>query len=238
MSKFFCTLVFLAGASVNAIPSRNKDNSFPYQVSMQMGFGGYHFCGGSVLSKDFVVTAAQCCFMFEPAHIVAVAGEYDLEVDSGKEQHSETESIEYHELYGTFGFNHDVCLIKLKTPLEMNSHVQPIPLPKKDQEFHGDALLSGWGNIADQRLSSSTILSKNVPIVSFEVCKMSYGVLLDENMLCAGAKDACQGDSGGPLTQDDTLIGIVSWGNGCADPEFPGVYTKVSKYVDWIRERI
>lgn len=82
-----------------------------------------------------------------------------------------------------------------------------------------------------------------VPVVSDTDCRVSYGVTdIADHMICAGlpegGKDACQGDSGGPLFANGTQYGIVSWGYGCARPDYPGVYTEVAYFVDWIYDHL
>ena len=97
--------------------------------------------------------------------------------------------------------------------------------------------MSGWGTLTEGG-NTPTILQKvEVPIVSDDDCRESYGYSdVSDSMICAGeeGRDSCQGDSGGPMVCGGFLCGIVSWGHGCARPDYPGVYTEVSYFVDWI----
>ncbi|XP_059058657.1 trypsin-1-like [Achroia grisella] len=107
-------------------------------------------------------------------------------------------------------------------------------------------VVTGWGTTSEGGSVSSTLQEVSVPIISNEACRQTtYGNRISDNMLCAGepqgGRDACQGDSGGPLhilnstTEQYQEVGIVSWGEGCARPETPGVYTRVNRYLTWIR---
>ncbi|XP_040571316.1 trypsin-1 [Lepeophtheirus salmonis] len=213
-----------------------KPNSIPYQISFQLK-SGFHFCGGSIIDKDTVLTAAHCCQNFEPEEVQIVAGEHNLSKVSGIEQIANVSFIKYHEDYATKGTNNDICLLKLESSLEFNDKVDAVNLPRKNKKFKGNVRVSGWGSVTPGGESSDFLRSVDVKIMSFAKCNLLYLNALDKSMLCAGArrKDSCQGDSGGPLTKKNTLVGVVSWGIGCASPWFPGVYTKVSKFIDWIQ---
>ncbi|XP_040570357.1 trypsin-1 [Lepeophtheirus salmonis] len=262
MIRFVCALLFLVTAA-NAVPPQMKysesfmkvksmrhrfggrivggeeaePNSIPFQISFQTT-GDFHFCGGSVMDKDTVITAAHCCDSFNSWEVQVVAGEHDLFSTSGDEQKIPVKDITYHEMFGSLGMNYEICLLKLKSSLDLNEKVKPVALPKKDQEFTGDVVVSGWGTISSNGLSSPVLRSVTVQVVSDEYCSDAYYGSNDETNICAAApgKDSCQGDSGGPLAQDGTLVGIVSWGYGCATPGYPGVYAKVSMFIDWIAQ--
>nr|CAH61460.1 trypsin [Lepeophtheirus salmonis] len=247
MMKFLGALLFLAAAA-HAAPRMKQSgrivggdevepNSIPFQISFQT-ITGFHFCGGSVMDKDTIITAAHCCDGFRAEDVQIIAAEHDLFSISGDEQKVGVSKITYHEKFGSHGTNYDVCLLKLKSSLDLNEKVKPVALPEKDQEFTGDVVVSGWGTIASNGPSSPVLRSVTVHVVSDEDCSDAYFGSTDETMICAAApgKDSCQGDSGGPLAQDGTLVGIVSWGYGCAAPGYPGVYGKVSKFIDWIVE--
>ncbi|XP_040571361.1 trypsin-1 [Lepeophtheirus salmonis] len=248
MMKFLCALLFLAvAANAGSIMKHSgrivggdevEPNSIPFQISIEIS-GGYHFCGGSVMDKDTIITAGHCCTNLKPEDILVVAGEHDFLSMSGDEQKIAVSEMTRHDKFGTYGPNYDICLLKLKSSLALNEKVKPVALPEKDQEFTGDVVVSGWGTVEFGGSSSDVLRSVTLQLVSDEYCSDAYDGHTDESMICAGSpgKDSCQGDSGGPLTQDGTLVGIVSWGNGCAFPGYPGVYGKVSKFIDWIAEQ-
>ncbi|QQP54725.1 Trypsin-1 [Caligus rogercresseyi] len=243
--------VLLLAAAVSAVPSQRhigrivggevvEPNSIPFQVSLQNRKGNFHFCGGSVMDKDTVITAAQCCANFKPNDVQVVAGEHDLFVKSGDEQAVNVDKIIYHELYGSSGTNYDVCLLKLKSSLELNDKVQAVSLPKKDEEFNEDVVVSGWGTQWEGGFYSDELLrSVSLLLVSDVYCEDYYPGMIDETMICASdfLEGPCHLDTGGPLFQGNTLVGIVSWRSVCGPTRYPGVYGKVTKFLDWIAEQ-
>ncbi|KFZ62161.1 Enteropeptidase, partial [Antrostomus carolinensis] len=123
--------------------------------------------------------------------------------------------------------------------------IQPICLPEKNQQFLPgiNCWIAGWGNIMNEGPTSDILQEAEVPLISNEKCQQwmpEYSIT--ENMICAGydigGVDSCQGDSGGPLTAEDGnkwfLVGVTSFGRECALPKRPGVYVRVTMFVDWI----
>ena len=138
----------------------------------------------------------------------------------------------------------DIALLKIESPLSWDDYVQPIALPSQGQSSSGDSLISGWGTLSSGGQTPSELQKVVIPIVSDDECRDAYGDLqIADSMICAGVPeggiDSCQGDSGGPMVCDfDSgayLCGVVSWGYGCAEPGYPGVYTEVAYFVDWIQ---
>ncbi|XP_047472986.1 trypsin-1-like [Penaeus chinensis] len=172
-----------------------------------------------------------------------VAGEHNRDVDEGNEQTIVLSKIIQHEDYNGFTISNDISLLKLSQPLTFNDYVGPIALPEAGHAASGECIVSGWGALSEGGSSPSVLQKVSVPIVSDAECRDAYGQNdIDDSMICAGVpeggKDSCQGDSGGPLACSDTgspyLAGIVSWGYGCARPNYPGVYTEVAYFVDWV----
>merc|ERR1711942_613897 len=127
-------------------------------------------------------------------------------------------------------------LLKFATPLTMNDYVQGVDLPPAGHTATGECIVSGWGTLSEGGSTPDVLQKVSVPIVTDDECRDAYGASqIEDSMICAGVqavgKDSCQGDSGGPFACDDTgsryLAGVVSWGYGCARPNYPGVYTEV-----------
>ncbi|XP_053685994.1 transmembrane protease serine 9-like [Sabethes cyaneus] len=207
----------------------------PFQVSLRNDYG--HFCGGSVVGSRWVLTAAHC-----------VGGELSVRV--GSSLHAEGGQVvavknQYpHPEYDAFNIDYDYALLELSEELELTRELQAVELPEQDEEVVDGACLqvSGWGNTQNSQESGDVLRATNVPAVNQEKCTKAYEDFgeITERMLCAGyeqgGKDACQGDSGGPLVEGNKLVGVVSWGVGCAQSGYPGVYSRVAAVREWIRE--
>ncbi|XP_012283089.1 trypsin-1 isoform X14 [Orussus abietinus] len=213
----------------------------PYQVTLQLS--GFSFCGGTIVANQWVLSAAHC--MGYPTSMVKVrAG--SAYTASGGSLHA-VEKVIVHEKYGTTPYGvpkNDVALMRLKEPLELDNTRKAISLFEQNEEAEVGAysVITGWGVTSQGGSSPSVLQTVQVPIVSKKKCSEAYSRYggIPPGQICAaypeGGKDACQGDSGGPLAINGRLAGIVSWGNGCAKPGWPGVYTEVASYRDWILE--
>ncbi|XP_001362475.1 anionic trypsin-like [Monodelphis domestica] len=241
--KFLLILAFI-GAAVAFFDDDDKivggetcqEASVPYQVSLN---AGYHFCGGSLINEQWVVSAAHCYM----SRIQVRLGEHNIEVTEGNEQFIDSEKVIRHPGYSFWTLDNDIMLIKLKTPVILNDHVLPISLPKDCAPAGTECLISGWGNTLSSGADYPDLLQcLQAPLLSDAECRASYPGEITDNMVCAGflegGKDSCQGDSGGPVACNGELQGIVSWGYGCAQKGRPGVYTKVCNFVNWIEETI
>uniref|UniRef100_A0A2K6JYQ0 trypsin n=1 Tax=Rhinopithecus bieti TaxID=61621 RepID=A0A2K6JYQ0_RHIBE len=205
-------------------------NSVPYQVSLN---SGYHFCGGSLINKQWVVSAAHCyktainSKFSERGRIQVRLGEHNIEVQEGNEQFINAAKIIRHPNYNSNTLNNDILLIKLSSAAVINAR----------------CLISGWGNTLSSGADYPDELQcLEAPVLTQAKCEASYPGKITSNMFCAGflegGKDSCQGDSGGPVVCNGQLQGIVSWGDGCAQKNKPGVYTKVYNYLTWIKNTI
>ncbi|XP_034466583.1 trypsin-3-like [Hippoglossus hippoglossus] len=210
-----------------------RKNALPYQVSMN---SGYHFCGGSLISSTWVVSAAHC---YKPRFQLRF-GEHNIAVREGTEQFVSSKVVIRHPSYNSRNLDNDIMLIKLIKPLTLNSYVGSVSLPSTCASAGTRCLISGWGNMSGTGNNYPDLLMcMDAPILSDSSCKKSYPGQITSNMFCAGflegGKDSCQGDSGGPVVCDGQLQGVVSWGYGCAERNRPGVYTRVCNYNAWIR---
>ncbi|XP_022529987.2 trypsin-3 [Astyanax mexicanus] len=212
-------------------------NSVPYQVSLNIG---YHYCGGSLITTEWVLSAAHC---YKSSYQVRL-GEHNIKSDDeGTEQFIDSAKIIKHPSYSSLTFNNDIMLIKLKSPATLNSYVSTVALPSSCASAGTYCLISGWGNTLSSGSNyPDTLQCLDAPILSDSNCRRAYPLLITSNMFCAGfmegGKDSCQGDSGGPVVCNGEVQGIVSWGYGCAQKNSPGVYTKVCNYNSWINRTI
>ncbi|KAL7835712.1 hypothetical protein SRHO_G00280590 [Serrasalmus rhombeus] len=212
-----------------------KANSQPWQVSLNVG---YHFCGGSLINENWVVSAAHCYM----SRIEVRLGEHNIQVNEGTEQFITSSSVIQNPNYNWWTLDSDIMLIKLSQPASLNAYVQPVALPTSCPSAGTICLVSGWGNTMSSTADSNKLQCLEIPILSRTDCDNSYPGMITDTMFCAGylegGKDSCQGDSGGPVVCNSQLQGVVSWGYGCAEKNHPGVYTKVCVFTDWIRDTI
>ncbi|KAL0993918.1 hypothetical protein UPYG_G00115550 [Umbra pygmaea] len=221
----------------------------PWQVSLINKETGQSFCGGSLLSELWVITAAHCLVEGQIGFFIIRLGEHKLGIQEGPEQDHAVAEHHVHPRYNTkkSRYNHDIALLKLQEPALLSDYVLPICLGPKDftetlLRNGPTSVVSGWGRTRYLGADSTTLQKVEVPYVDRIECKESNTAWVSPFMFCAGyrseQKDACQGDSGGPhATQyHDTwfLTGIVSWGEECAKEGKFGIYTRVSRYYPWL----
>lgn len=217
--------------------SATQINLFPWQVSMQRN--GAHSCGGAIYNERIIITAAHCLQATFPRSIKIRAG--STRWSSGGVMVSVAEIVA-HPNYSAKDMSNDIGIIVLAEPLTFGETIQPIALATMSPPHGAAAVVSGWGATTyGAHMLPSKLMNVNVNIVGREVCSSSaygYGTEITSTMLCAAAigKDACQGDSGGPLVSGGKLVGVVSWGYGCANPNYPGIYSDVSVLYPWIIE--
>ncbi|KAM7421191.1 hypothetical protein PAMA_015379 [Pampus argenteus] len=208
-----------------------KAHTEPHQVSLNVG---YHFCGGSLVSPDWVVSAAHCYM----SRVEVRLGEHNIRKSEGTEQFISSSRVIRHPKYSSYNINNDIMLIKLKTPATLNEFVQPVALPTSCAPAGTMCRVSGWGNTMSSTADSNKLQCLDIPILSDEDCENSYPGMITNAMFCAGylegGKDSCQGDSGGPVVCEGELQGVVSWGYGCAEKDHPGVYAKVCIFNEWL----
>ena len=212
-------------------------NEYPFMVSLQDSMG--HFCGGSLIAKNVVLSAAHC----QGGDYEIALGRHDV---SNGGQVIQVHREVPHEDYDASTTDHDFMLVFLATPAELVENVGLVRL-NDDPSIPavGDIVtVMGWG-VTETGELSDVLMEVDVDVITNEDCEISsdgtdnYNGQITENMLCAmdTGEDSCQGDSGGPLVilgDTPTQVGVVSWGIGCADPNFPGVYSRISQAYDWI----
>ncbi|KAK2844823.1 hypothetical protein Q5P01_011482 [Channa striata] len=208
-------------------------HSQPHQVSLNVG---YHYCGGTLINKDWVLSASHCYMKYRSIEVHL--GEHNIEENDGTEQILRAQNVIRHFAYNSDTMTNDVMLLKLNQSASLNANVQPVSLPTSCAPAGTMCTVSGWGNTMNPSADSNKLQCLEIPILSDEDCKNSYPGLIDRTMFCAGdlegGKDSCQGDSGGPLVCKGELQGVVSWGYGCALKNNPGVYSKVCENLEWL----
>ncbi|XP_076877296.1 coagulation factor IXa isoform X2 [Brachyhypopomus gauderio] len=230
--------------------SRASPGEIPWQVALIVRSTQQVFCGGSILSELWIITAAHCLKESKDKAFFVRVGELDVSRIEGTEQDLEVEKAVPHPRYDptVSTYNHDVALLRLRDPVQFSDRVRPVCLGPKafaDALLHSDtlAVVSGWGRLRFNGRPAEALQKIEVPYVERSECKDSSSDRITQYMFCAGymegAKDACQGDSGGPHATRfrDTwfLTGIVSWGEECAKKGKFGVYTRVANYYKWIQ---
>ncbi|XP_051565870.1 transmembrane protease serine 3 isoform X3 [Myxocyprinus asiaticus] len=222
----------------------SAEGQFPWQVSLH--FQSEHLCGGSIISSHWILTAAHCVYGFAYPTLWSVyVGLIEQPVNGAKSL--AVEKIIYHSRYRPKGLDYDIALLKLVQPLNsFNDFVQPICLPNFGEQFDDGKMcwISGWGATEDGGEVSVFLHSARVPLISNKACSQPdvYQGYISPGMICAGyldgGTDSCQGDSGGPLACEDSsnwkLVGATSWGQGCAEKNKPGVYTRITQSLTWI----
>ncbi|XP_051167908.1 trypsin beta-like [Leptopilina boulardi] len=208
---------------------------FPHQVSIQLN--GSHICGGSIISKKWILTAAHCINNIQIKSIQIRSG--STFTTHGGTLHQISQIIS-HEFYNKWKITNDIALIRVKSNFKWCSRRRKIQLARKEIKSGIMASIIGWGVKKEGGSISLDLQKVKIPIVSFFECRI-YLRYIERGHICAGYKsgchDACQGDSGGPLVVKNSLVGIVSSGEGCARPNKPGVYTEVAYYRDWIKNK-
>ncbi|XP_002195917.2 chymotrypsin-like protease CTRL-1 [Taeniopygia guttata] len=219
----------------NAVPG-----SWPWQVSLQTTTGS-HFCGGSLINENWVVTAAHC--NFNPRSHVVVLGEYNLASSAEAVQVKTVSRAITNPGWNSKTMNNDITLLRLSTPAKLGSRVSTICLAPANLVLPSNAraVTTGWGRTNPNSQALATALQQvTLPLIPQNKCMQYWGNRITNAMLCAGGAGAtsCQGDSGGPLVYQTgngwTLIGIVSWGSSDCNINTPAIYTRVSQFRNWI----
>lgn len=241
-------------------------NRYPWQVLLNNRQYST-MCGGSILAQSWIVTAAHCVVDAQNAKLVSSASRVLVSAgahkysdrwnsESGRQEIYGAEII-VHEGYNGMAGNlqDDIALIKLRTPLTWSDKVRPICLPDYDISDSGSGskacMISGWGKMSGGS-TADVLQMTQVPVFSQQICQSFWGYSwFTDNNVCAGqtsgSQNVCSGDSGGPLACQDTvndpfiLHGVTSYvsasGLGCAEPNKPGVFTKVVNFRNWIADK-
>uniref|UniRef100_A0A4W6CDW1 Suppressor of tumorigenicity 14 protein homolog n=1 Tax=Lates calcarifer TaxID=8187 RepID=A0A4W6CDW1_LATCA len=229
-----------------------EEGEFPWQVSLHVKSYG-HVCGASIISPNWLVTAAHCVQddgrtrYSQPGTWEAYLGLHTQRNVNSAVVKRNLKQIIPHPNYNAYTFDNDIALMELESPVSYSDYIRPICLPASQHDFPvGNTVwITGWGATREGGFAASVLQKAQVRIINHSVCNNLMGGQLTSRMLCAGVLtggvDACQGDSGGPLSSPSStrmfLAGVVSWGDGCARRNKPGIYTAVTKFRGWIKEK-
>ncbi|XP_044018245.1 trypsin-1-like [Aphidius gifuensis] len=219
-----------------------------YPWVVYLTYQGRYSCAASIISDKYVLTASHCIDRYDKTLLKVVVGDHD------RNSSTDTNPIEYkveeiikHSGYTITNYDNDIALIKIDGRIKYNGTIRPVCLPDTGPTYAGEnGTVVGWGSTKEGGSSSNVLRQVVVPIMTNGECRaMKYPPRrITSNMMCAGfpggGQDSCQGDSGGPLTVIEDkiykIVGVVSWGEGCASPGYPGVYARVNRYMTWIEQ--
>ncbi|XP_012142990.2 serine protease notopleural [Megachile rotundata] len=237
--------------------NRSSFGKWPWQISLrQWRTSTYlHKCGAALLNENWAITAAHCVENVPPSDLLLRIGEHDLanEDEPYGFQERRVQIVASHPQFDPRTFEFDLALLRFYEPLlPFQPNVLPICLPDDDETYVGrTAYVTGWGRLYDEGPLPSTLQEVAVPVINNTMCESMYrnaGYIehIPHIFICAGWKnggsDSCEGDSGGPMVIQRArdkrwiLAGVISWGIGCAVPNQPGVYTRISEFREWINQ--
>ncbi|XP_020640215.3 chymotrypsin-like elastase family member 1 [Pogona vitticeps] len=226
-----------------------RKNAWPSQISLQYYSGGswYHTCGGTLVARNWVMTAAHC--VDSNMNFRVVLGDHNIYQQEGTEQYISVSKIIIHPYWNSNNVagGYDIAMLRLAQSATLNSYVKLAYLPPSGQILpnNNPCYVTGWGRTQTNGQLASVLQEAYLPVVDYSTCSSSsyWGSTVKSTMVCAGGdgtRSGCQGDSGGPL---NCLVngayyvhGVTSFvsSSGCNVYRKPTVFTRVSAYISWI----
>ncbi|KAB0796511.1 hypothetical protein PPYR_10572 [Photinus pyralis] len=199
---------------------------YPHQISLM--YYTRHICGGSIIARNLILTAAHCT-NGKSAQVLNIR--YGSSVKNVGGTVVAVVQIKDHPSYNPVNTDYDVSVLKIAEDVVVSSRAQIISMVASNaQEGGRNAFVSGWGALSSGGSSPSQLQVVDVAEENRAACNRAYGGKITDRMICFKnpGKDSCQGDSGGPLVSGGAQVGVVSWGYGCADARYPGVYSHLT----------
>ncbi|CAL8126063.1 unnamed protein product [Orchesella dallaii] len=227
----------------------SKEHAWPWVAAIVNNSSPGVFCGASVITNKYLLTAAHCTMPMKQqglSHFTVILGTNNLDDNTAVQM--KVASVTSHPRYNAKTYANDIALLELGSPLNFTKYILPICLtPQIGVPYaNKSAIVAGWGDTSFNGQASTLQRQIMIDVLTNKECQLRYvkDYEITNTMMCARkpGKDSCQGDSGGPLfrlkkgsTESYLQIGIVSFGTGCADPKYPGVYTRLSRFTKWVR---
>lgn len=250
--KSQCGVLGAAASNETSISIVNGDDApeckWRWQVGIIRNEGEMPFCGGTLIEDNWVLTAAHCVAYTESKYKIT-AGDWKPRLSSTNRQVRDVEAFYWHPMFNQLSKNFDVALLKLASPVEINSCVGTACLPEEGSDVGEESCwVTGWGVLQSGGRPPTVLQEGQVDTLTLEQCRNRgyWGWQVKDEMLCSQGKtedgsiiDACQGDSGGPLVCERDgawrVYGATSWGRGCARERYPGISVRVHVFLDWIQ---
>ncbi|CAH2056378.1 unnamed protein product, partial [Iphiclides podalirius] len=236
--------------------TKSSFGQWPWQISLrQYRTSTYlHKCGAALLNENWAITAAHCVEHVPPSELLVRLGEHDLATEDEPYGFAErrVQIVASHPHFDRNTFEYDLALLRFYEPVTFQPNILPVCVPDNDDDYVGKtAYVTGWGRLYDEGPLPTVLQEVQVPVINNTACEAMYQAAgytehIPNIFICAGWRsggaDSCEGDSGGPMVvqrgRDGRFVlgGIISWGIGCAEPNQPGVYTRISAFRDWINQ--
>nr|ACR15970.1 serine protease 1 [Mamestra configurata] len=248
----FLALLALCFAAVAAVPSNPQRivggsvttiDRYPTIASLLYTWNWsayWQACGGTILNNRAILTAAHCT-------VGDAVGRWRIRVgstwaNSGGVVHNVNANI-IHPSYNGNTLNNDIAILRSASTFSFNNNVRAASIAGSNYNLGDNQAVwaAGWGTVSQGGSASEQLRHVELRVINQNTCRNNYasrGIAITDNMLCSGwsggGRDQCQGDSGGPLYHNNVVVGVCSFGIGCAQANFPGVNARVSRYTSWI----